>query len=154
MCTSPILIKNRKFRPLNSLEYVHKFVRVPCGVCDECLRKRAKDIYVRARFASEDAFLAGGTGFMVTLTYDNDNVPVFEFNGKRMFVFNKKHVIDFIKRLRTSLDRFYNKHYGTDAPDFKYLFTSEFGTDPTRSHRPHYHGLILFRKTISLYSFF
>lgn len=152
MCTNPLLIRNKKFRSI-SIDVSNSFVKVPCGVCDECLRKRAKDLYVRARFEAEQTFKKGGCGFMCTLTYDDSNVPIFEYEGKKYFVFNKNDVIKFIKRLRMSLDRFWKKHYHISAPDFKYLITSEFGTDPTRSHRPHYHLIILFKCPVSLYSF-
>ena len=63
-------------------------------------------------------------------------------------VFNKKDVINFIKRLRVTLDRYYKKHYNINAPDFKYLVSSEYGSDPTRTHRPHYHLLFFFRDMI------
>ena len=152
MCTSPILIRNRKFRAIN-VKLPNSFIKVPCGVCDECLRKRAKDLYVRARFESVKCIRDGGVGFMCTLTYDDNLLPILTYKGKEYMVFNKKHVIDFIKRLRTHLTRFYKKNYDSAAPEFKYLITSEYGTDPTRTHRPHYHCLFLFRKDISLYAF-
>lgn len=151
MCTQPILIRNKKL--LSSVNVRNSFIKVPCGYCEECLRKRAKNLFVLARFEAEKTFLNGGCGFMCTLTYDNDNVPILEYDGKKYMVFNKKDVIKFIKRLRTKLDRLYLKHFGSLAPDFKYLVTAEFGTDPYKTHRPHYHLIILFEKFISLYYF-
>lgn len=150
MCTNPIHIKNKKFKSLN-LNFSHKFISVPCGCCDECLRKRAKDIFCRARFQIEDDLLSGGSAFMCCLTYKI--CPDLSKYGYSCFVFNKQHVINFIKRLRTNLDRFYMKHFSVYAPDFKYLITSEYGSDPTRTHRPHYHLLISFSKSISYYVF-
>ena len=151
MCTQPILIRNKKI--LSSVNVRNSFIKVPCGYCEECLRKRAKNLFVLARYEAEKTFLNGGCGFMCTLTYDNDNVPILEHDGKKFMVFNKKDVIKFIKRLRTKLDRFYLKHFGSLAPNFKYLVTAEFGTDPYKTHRPHYHLIILFEKFISLYYF-
>lgn len=152
MCTSPILIRNKKFRSI-SVDIPNKYIKVPCGSCDECLRKRAKDLYIRVRFQVENDIKNGGVSFMCCLTYDNETVPLFHHLGKTYMVFNKKHVINFIKRLRTHLDRFFRRHYNCDAPDFKYLVTSEFGTDPDKTHRPHYHLIVTFSRPISLFVF-
>ena len=152
MCTSPILIRNRRLCSLN-VDVPNTFIKVPCGTCDECLRKRAKDLFVRARFEAQTTIQNGGCGFMCTLTYDNNCVPKLLHDGVEYMVFNKKHVIDFIKRVRTKLDRHFQNEYNCNAPDFKYLVTSEFGTDPTRSHRPHYHLIFLFKRPISYYIF-
>lgn len=148
MCTNPILIRNRRFRCLDR-SVPGSFIKVPCGHCDECLTARANDIYVRTRYEFEDALRHGGVGFMCCLTYSPDLVPYY----KGMKVFNKKHVIDFIKRLRTNLDRYFHVNFGHDAPDFKYVVTSEYGTDPTRTHSPHYHLLFAFHHPISLTAF-
>lgn len=152
MCTSPILIKNRKYRSLY-VKIPTSYISVPCGQCDECLRKRAKDLFVRAKYESEACFLNGGCGFMCTLTYDDMHLPYIMHLGKKYLVFNKKHVQDFIKRLRTNLDRYFLKSYETIAPDFKYLVTSEYGTNPFCSHRPHYHLIFLFNVSVSLAAF-
>lgn len=152
MCTSPILIRNRKFRDIQ-VNFPNKFIKVPCGVCDECLRKRAKDLYIRARYEAERCIMNGGCGFMCCLTYDNSLLPFLEYEGRKYMVFNKKDVILFIKRLRIHLDRFYMKSYGVLSPDFKYLVTSEFGTDPTKTKRPHYHLIILFNRSVGYVTF-
>lgn len=151
MCTSPILIRNRRLVSLK-VKIPNSYIKVPCGVCDECLRKRAKDIYIRSRFEIEKSILNGGVAFMCCLTYGKKS-PFLLHNGRKYLVFNKKHCVDFIKRLRVNLDRFFSENYGVSAPDFKYLITSEFGTDPTRSHLPHYHMLINFDKSISYFVF-
>lgn len=152
MCTSPILIRNKKFRSIG-VTTNRTFIKVPCGTCEECVRKRVKDLYIRARFESESIFMNGGNGFMCTLTYDNDNVPTLYYLGEKHMVFCKRDVILFIKRLRVKLDRFFQKNYGTSAPNFKYLVTSEYGSNPMCSHRPHYHMIVLFERSVSLYVF-
>lgn len=135
MCTQPIYVRIR-----------HRQVPCPCGQCDECLSRKANDLYVRARYEFDDCLRNGGNGFMCCITYSNDVLPWFQAGSTRFMVFNKKDIIDFIKRLRVKLDRFYKKHFGCSAPDFKYLITCEYGTDPTKTHRPHYHLLFFFLK--------
>lgn len=138
MCTSPILIKSNKF--LGSSR------EVPCGTCDECLRKRANDVYVRMALEYEYCREQGGNGFMCCLTYSDDLLPIFDFQGKKYKVFDKRAVILFIKRLRVNLDRAYLKNFGRPAPDFKYLVTSEYGS---KTQRPHYHITTASREPIS-----
>lgn len=146
MCVNNKYITRRNFR---YLVYSRK-VCVPCGECPECVEKKARDLYVRARMEYQHCFDNGGNGFMCCLTYSDDLLPTCDMGdlGVKM-VFNKKDVILFIKRLRVNLDRMYQKMYKQDAPDFKYLVTSEYGSDPTRSHRPHYHMLVFFHDPVS-----
>ena len=152
MCTRPILIKNRKYRDLG-VNLSSSYMSVPCGECDECLSDKANDIYVRARYEFDDCLRSNGCGFMCCLTYSNETLPYFNVGNNKFMVFNKKHVIDFIKRLRISLERHYMKHFNRSAPAFKYLVTSEYGTDPTRTHRPHYHLLFFFHEQVGINTF-
>lgn len=154
MCTSPILIQNKKYRALRVMTTSSR-VLVPCGTCDECIAKKVKDLYVRARLEHEKCLKNGASAFMCCLTYDNTQLPWYhdQDTGKSYKVFNKKHLIDYFKRLRITLDRHFRLHYGIDAPDFKYLVTSEYGSDPTRTRRPHYHLLIFFDAPIGLFTF-
>lgn len=152
MCTSPILILNKRYRWL-SVDTPRKYIQVPCGSCDECLRRRAADLFVRADYEWKACLRNGGCGFMCCLTYSNDLLPYLEIDGIKYMVFNKKDVIDFLKRLRVNLDRMFRRLFGVDAPDFKYLVTSEFGTDPDKTHRPHYHIIFFFMRPISLRAF-
>lgn len=145
MCTSPLYVKPRHLR---FFPHVSMY-QVPCGHCDECVTHKSNSLYVRAYHEYRACIAAGGIGFMCTLTYSNDTVPRYQGH----MVFNKKHMIDFFKRLRMALDRYYKKHYNTSSPDFKYLCTSEYGSDPNATHRPHYHLLIFFRQYISHVTF-
>lgn len=61
------------------------------------------------------------------------------FNSDCQFrVVNKKHVQDFIKRLRKKLSKYYNN------AKLRYFMVSEYGCDKTANYRPHYHGLLFF----------
>lgn len=152
MCTSPIFIKNPKFRNL-PVKTLRKYIQVPCGTCDECLRRRASDLYIRTQFEYKKILRQGGVGFMCCLTYGIDLCPTLSIDGKKYKVFNKKDVIDFMKRLRVNLDRYFQKEYGSNAPDFKYVVTSEFGKSSYGSKLPHYHLIFLFEKPITLRAF-
>lgn len=149
MCTQVNFIKPRHLRFLPHV----KPIPVNCGQCEECRQSKAKDLYVRARMEYDSALKNGGIGFMCCLTYSDPLLPKFIMNGSEVLVFNKKHVIDFLKRLRTNLDRKFQSMFGVSAPDFKYLVTSEYGTNPSCSHRPHYHLLFFFYHYISPFLF-
>lgn len=152
MCTSPILIKNPKYKN-QGFNTMHSIIQVPCGCCEECLRRRASDLFVRVQSEYYSCLRKGGCGFMCCLTYGLDLCPTLLHEGKKFKVFNKKHVIDFIKRLRINLERYFQKYYFCHSPKFKYVVTSEFGKSPVGSHLPHYHLIFLFDMPITLRAF-
>ena len=96
--------------------YGSKLLPLPCGKCLSCKLSKAKEWAVRCTL---EASLYDDNCF-VTLTYDDDHLPS---NHK----LNKKHLQDFIKRLRK-------------VSPFRYFAVGEYGS---KTHRPHYH-LILF----------
>lgn len=152
MCTSPIYIRNPKFR--NSLDTtLRAYIQVPCGSCDECLRRRASDLFIRTQYEYKKALRDGGCAFMCCLTYGLDLCPTLTFEGKKYKVFNKKDVIDFIKRIRINLERYFKKEFHCHAPVFKYVVTSEFGKSAEGFHLPHYHIIFIFDMPITLRAF-
>lgn len=147
MCTSPLKINHPSFR---LKKYCPKLF-VPCGKCEECRNRVQNEIYVRLRSEYEYCRSVGGTAIMCDLTYSDDCVPKLRLpNGEQIFVFNKRDVILFIKRLRTRLDRQYKRNWCKPAPKFKYFVSSEFGSDENGTHRPHYHLIIFFYEPISI----
>ena len=86
--------------------------QIPCGKCNGCKADSAQDWGVRIFHES----MVHERSAMLTLTYDNDHLPI---DGN----LDKKHVQDFMKRLR--------KLYKV-----RYVATGEYG-DKTK--RPHYH---------------
>lgn len=64
----------------------------------------------------------------VTLTYNNDNLPVD-------YGLHKKDVQDFMKRLRQNFKREYHEF----VPKLRYYFVGEYGS---ANGRPHYHAII------------
>lgn len=103
-------IRNKDYELVN-------FTRVPCGICCDCLKLHAQEWAVRLTLESK----LHKYSWFITLTYDEDKLP-----KDRML--NKKHVQDFLKRLR----------YYYDKP-IKYYVCGEYGG---KTARPHYHIII------------
>lgn len=97
---------------------------VPCGKCYYCVQRLVSAWSFR--LMQEDKIAQ--TAYFVTLTYDNDHVPI---SAKRYMTLRKKDVQEFMKRLR---------YYSPKTPKIKYYAVGEYGSD---TKRPHYH-IILF----------
>lgn len=119
---------------VGGMEY--KQVPVPCGKCEACLARRARDWMIRLREEKKDSSYA----CFVTLTYDDEHLPredrkVYDWMIDQEVIFKDvpvHRVRDcqlFLKRLRK------------DNPDVKirYFLVSEFGP---KTLRPHYHAII------------
>lgn len=125
------------FNPSRSVPSVGGSLRlsVPCGECFECKEKKKAAYFVRT-FAEYQRLEAQvkrreAVVYFDTLTYDSKNLPIW--NG--IPVFNHKHIQDFLKRLRRSLE--YDGYSVND--NLKYFICSEFGE---KKGRPHYHILL------------
>lgn len=91
---------------------------LPCGCCPSCKADHQKQWAVRCSLESQ----YHKDNCMVTLTYDDEHLP------KKLI---KLHLRWFIKKCR-------NK-----GIHFSYFGCGEYGSDPNKGHRPHYH-LIMF----------
>lgn len=103
-----------------------KGIYVNCGKCIPC-RINNKEQW-KIRMLHEMSYY--DSGLFVTLTYDDDNVPI---NSYGLMVLSKDHIRNFIKRLRIKLDRNYDikiKHYTVG----EYGYTNG---------RPHYHSILM-----------
>lgn len=109
--------------------YKNGITEFECGVCPECLSKRANAWALRAYAESQTC----GEGMMLTLTYDTyiHDSRTGKIIGERVsdLSCNKKDVQDFIKRLR--------KYFAPQK--LKYIACAEYGK---RTHRAHYHMLV------------
>lgn len=152
-CIHPTLISNGK-----SSYYV------PCGRCAWCRRRKQDDWFFRMAF---EARLWPFVSF-VTLTYDDDNVPVQMVDSDGVCRYSRgfdfvslsdsevstfAHDVDvtrYFKRLTKRLNllkvhqRFYQKPSGQfylkpSPPSRKYVCVSEFGS---KSSRPHFHFIL------------
>lgn len=103
MCLRPIYVKSQQ-------------AMLPCRQCLECRLARAKEWGVRCYYEGQSWDCAS----FITLTYAPEHNPV------RL---QKKHLQDFIKRLRSRV-----------APlKIKYFACGEYGS---KNYRPHYHIII------------
>lgn len=107
-------------------------ILMDCGSCLGCRLKKSKEWAVRClkelEYYNEACF--------VTLTYNNLCLPrsVNTDTGEIAPSLVRKHIVQFVKRLRISLAR---KNYSDDK--IKVYYCGEYGDS---NHRPHYHLLI------------
>lgn len=98
-------------------------VYLPCGQCIGCRLRRSRDWAMRcvheAKQYSQNCYL--------TLTYDDDHVPWSNVTGEQTLY--KKHMQDFMKRLRERLRPLKIRFFGC----------GEYGEE---TFRPHYHIII------------
>lgn len=102
-----------------------KTMMVPCGHCIGCRLDHSRKWANRMALEKETYEKA----MFVTLTYDNEHLPVcYTYNDVEFGTLVKKDVQDFLKRLRRKLD----KH-------ISYYLSGEYGD---HTERPHYHAII------------
>jgi len=144
MCVQYMKIKARN-------EYAPKIAFVPCGKCEECRQSANSQWFFRLRseldWCRKNKWYIG----FFTLTYSEDKIPrlpeEFVKNFDKVsekglpYCFSRYHVRTFIDNIRKRL----HETYGISG--IKYMICSEFGSDPDRTQRSHYHGLICFPST-------
>lgn len=108
MCLSPISIRTHKGR-----------ISVGCGKCVQCLQKRRSEWTFRLKIELRNC----DSAFFITLTYDDENLPI---SGN----LSKTDVQLFFKRLR--------KAQGA-GQQLRYYLVGEYGE---QNMRPHYHMII------------
>jgi hypothetical protein len=113
-----------KIKIIKKQEYYNKikenrtnYIRLGCGKCIDCIRKRANERANRACLETETQ----KNGIFLTLTYDNEHLP----KDKKL---NRRDIQLFKKRLR-----YYTKN------KIKTLECGEYGP---KTQRPHYHMII------------
>ena len=123
----------------NSIKLKNVDFRVPCGKCLNCQKKRRSDWSLRLYHE----YLYSDSAFFITLTYDEINVPTTKEGYKTL---HKKHIQDYIKRLRNDHIKYVQKHFKVSKKDVykvskkvRYYAVGEYGT---KTRRPHYHMLL------------
>lgn len=115
-------------------EKTNEIMQLPCGRCAHCRARRASAWSFRLRKEVQRAKNA----YFVTLTYDNEHVPI---SKNRFMTLDKSHVQLFIKTIRNNENRI-AKRLGRKSPVFgklTYFGVGEYGSEGSR---PHYHLLI------------
>lgn len=122
MCTQPIIIyNNQRFVSPDAMDV---FRKCPCGVCVACQHQKETEYFLRSYYEFLDCIYA----YWDHLTYDDHRIPT-KFGR---YCFSRKHVQNFIKRLRKAI----YLCYGINEDAFRYFVASEYGDD---FHRVHYH---------------
>lgn len=112
-CLTPFYVKDK---------HTKDEIPVPCGKCPSCSARRVSGWSFRLMKEGERS----SSSFFITLTYDNDHVPI----TKRGYMsLSKEHLQKYFKRLRKLNDE-----------KLKYYAVGEYGG---KTMRPHYH-IILF----------
>lgn len=167
-CESPIRIRNK---------YTGLWQYVPCNKCDVCRAQKA----VARSAALHDYMSRFAMVIMVTLTYDDLHLPFVVNGGSCIYryhedFFEQLEVLEesvnldgcfimsnfmvrdaagvlyyrdvqlFFKRFRKSVTFKYGK-------EFKYFVLGEYGSNPTGTHRPHYHIAFCFAHRVSFEQF-
>lgn len=141
MCLSPVIINNMRKRIPRTGGIKFK-LDVPCGHCVECQKRKSDEYYLRSHYEALDCISKGGFILFDTLTYSDKFLPhikdfyPFIADSLNYPCFNYKDIRYFLVRLRRNLSKRF------DIKDkLRYFVSSEYGTDPNKSHRPHYHIL-------------
>lgn len=96
-------------------------IKLPCGKCPEC----CKDYYTMWATRGSRELANWETSLFITLTYDEENLP----ENRSL---NKKHVQDFIKRVK--------KRFKSSIENpIRQIYCGEYGT---QTLRPHYHVIL------------
>lgn len=96
------------------------FGQFPCGRCANCMVRSRQEWVFRLRMEYKEC----NFGLFVTLTYDDEKLPL---DGV-----SKRDIQLFLKRLR--------KYFNSQV--LRYFIVSEYGD---HTHRAHYHGLLFFK---------
>ncbi len=139
MCTSPIIIKNKRKR---FIPYVDKpYIQVPCGKCLECRNARRNEIYVLSYYEHLQAISNGGCTQFFTLTYDDAHMP--KFAGRNCF--SRENVSKFLAAVTSQCRR----TFGNDFR-FRYIVCSETDSKGVRDIHPHHHFLFFVQQKCNM----
>ena len=107
---------------------------IPCGQCIECRLNKSREWAVRMMLEAK----YHESSYFVTLTYDNDHVPISYYGdpdtGEAQVSLTLKFedLRSFWKQLRRKLSY-------RGLPKIRYYACGEYGSE---THRPHYHAII------------
>lgn len=137
-CLSPVTIRNPQYMSDHSNTKTF-YINVPCGHCASCLANRAN----QWTFRIEKELDVSSSAYFVTLTYDNDHLPLLHPDGSfsRFSDHDWNAPSDLVVSVcRRDVQLFMKRLRKTSKSSLKYFLTSEYGE---HFGRPHYH-MILF----------
>lgn len=114
-----------------TLRKIPRQMMVDCGKCLNCLIKRQIHLQFLAQRELIDVYRSGRGASFVTLTYDDDHLPLTDSGHVTL---RKADVQNFLKRIRRQMD-----YYHESVP-FKVIYCGEYGD---QFQRPHYHLVFL-----------
>lgn len=122
--------------------YVDRWIRVPCGKCLACRRRRQQDWSFRIQAESNECISKGGSVYFVTLTLDENNLSfkVDEDTGEISSnpTLDPHEIGSFVRKLR--------KRFGSES--LRYFGCGEYGDHVTDNMRPHYHVILFLKDNI------
>lgn len=134
MCLNPIKVVNptRRFSKGHSRIYLE----VGCGHCKECMKRKEDDMFIRAFFEYKRCVDAGGQVWFPTLTYNDDNLPMWHDPDHDFHC----QIVD-TSRLKRFRDHFRMNiaREGYPIDDIRFEFVTEYGG---ANGRLHHHTLI------------
>lgn len=142
MCYNPVHIRsNNIYRNSNVSACCYD---VPCGKCESCRDNYRSMWKCRIWHELDYTYSHGGCAVFLTFTYNNDHLPLLQFNGHSIPVFNHEHVKTFLNRLKIRMYRSYGKN------KYKYFIAMEYGK---HTKRQHLHGLFFLDKSVNYADF-
>ena len=129
-----------------------KYSFLPCGKCFDCRQSLKSQWIFRVRAELSSLTAKGWKIGFFTLTYNDEHLPHIPdvlINGEYREVpcFNKRHIKDFVARMRKWLQKKYNC---VKSRKPRVMICSEFGE---LRHRPHYHGIVCFPPDVDAVAF-
>lgn len=140
MCTNPLIVNNNS--PYKVFDISPKKYQVPCGHCLECRSLLQSEWCIRLSYEINMFYRNGGIGVFLTLSYNDDNLPIFE--PLKQPAFNHDHILKFLDDVNRYMQRTYGMY------NYKYFLCSEYGKT---TQRPHYHVLFLLSSAVDWHTF-
>lgn len=122
---------------------IDEYVDIPCGRCIGCRLDYAK-VWACRLLCELESQPAGAQSWFVTLTYDDNNVPIVWNGDEPHLSLRKEHCATFMKNLRAQIHR-ERKGAGLDDLKVRFFCAGEYGSN---TMRPHLH-MILFNCPIN-----
>lgn len=112
-------------------KYTHKLVTISCRKCFMCRLERQNDLEFQSFLAQQQGYKYGTGCSFVTLTYNQENVPLKTFEGDVYLTLQRKDFLKYFTNVKQYCRR--NSLYVPQT-----LYCGEYGDEG----RPHYHALI------------